>query len=382
MGGDPQTPWGRGPSCGRPPTPARHPVCTPNLPLCAFGGRSPPPPWAYCTAGLVRWVEGRRPVGSRPPPSPPEDQRRDGVPGVGGQPGVRPLRGRRPPAPLRRASRAGSDIAYPTSSLSAVAGLPPLTPPLALILGGPSGGGCGRTPKSAASGHPCGAKPRGGGGAPPTVLILLRNQRSAPRPGRRSTRPASEARPRRSPEVARPTTVVPTTFARTIVAPLARLTTVAPERHARAPTSVRPTPNAHAERSGPSSSPTQRHERSVRSVSCGRLRERALVGKDPEKESWRTSSLRRWLRVALPSLLTAAPATARHQLRALAPPRSERAWLKSARSREPLSSAGVFAALRLASLRSRDLRSCEHSTLPVHPFADAQCYHPRSRIVR
>ena len=25
--------------------------------------------------------------------------------------------------------------------------------------------------------HPCGAKPRGGGGAPPTNLILLRNQR-------------------------------------------------------------------------------------------------------------------------------------------------------------------------------------------------------------
>ena len=54
----------------------------------------------------------------------------------------------------------------------------------------------------------------------------------------------------------------------------------------------------------------------------------------------------------------ATPATARHQLRALAPPRSERAWHKSARSREPLSYAGVFATLRLASLRSRDHRSC------------------------
>ena len=31
--------------------------------------------------------------------------------------------------------------------------------------------------------HPCGAKPRGGGGAPPTPLILLRNQRRGRRPG-------------------------------------------------------------------------------------------------------------------------------------------------------------------------------------------------------
>ena len=57
------------------------------------------------------------------------------------------------------------------------------------------GGSLGGPPKNGASGTPCGAKPRGGGGAPPTNLILLRNQRSRPRRSSPTRSPA--ARPAR-----------------------------------------------------------------------------------------------------------------------------------------------------------------------------------------
>ena len=217
-----------------------------NVPQFAQGGTPP----GLFTAGVSLRTPRINPEGEE------EGGRRWVVEGVApgrvprhrwGQPSGSPVQ-----SPLGLPFCSSATIGWPTGSVS---GRSPPHPPLSFDPRGSREAWALGGPKKGLSGTPCGAKPRGGGGAPPTVLILLRNQRSAPRPGRRSTRPASEARPRRSPEVARPTTVVPTTFARTIVAPLARLTTVAPERHERAPASVRPTPNAHAERSGPSSTP-------------------------------------------------------------------------------------------------------------------------------
>ena len=58
-------------------------------------------------------------------------------------------------------------------------------PPLALILGG------GKMRKNCTFFPPCGAKSRGSGGAPPTTLILLRNQRRGRRP---SVSQAADAR--------------------------------------------------------------------------------------------------------------------------------------------------------------------------------------------
>ena len=56
------------------------------------------------------------------------------------------------------------------------AGALPLPPQGFDPRGGPEGGPL-RGPKKCPPDPPCGAKPRGGGGAPPTGLILLRNQR-------------------------------------------------------------------------------------------------------------------------------------------------------------------------------------------------------------
>ena len=60
-------------------------------------------------------------------------------------------------------------------------GCPPPNPTWSLILGGlaklASGGPCGTPSEKWPILTPCGAKSRGGGGAPPTTLILLRNQR-------------------------------------------------------------------------------------------------------------------------------------------------------------------------------------------------------------
>ena len=67
--------------------------------------------------------------------------------------------------------------------------------------GGPEGDPL-RGSKKCPPDPPCGAKPRGGGGAPPTGLILLRNQRPA-RPRRRAA-----VSPSRTPALA-PTTPAP-----------------------------------------------------------------------------------------------------------------------------------------------------------------------------
>ena len=80
-------------------------------------------------------------------------------------------------------------------SLATLVGKGPPHPPKGIDPRGVSAGAL-EGPKSAASGPPCGAKPRGGGGAPPTNLILLRNQFEATeRPAAARTVPASTCLP-------------------------------------------------------------------------------------------------------------------------------------------------------------------------------------------
>ena len=99
-----------------------------------------------------------------------------------GQPSGSPVQ-----SPLGLPFCSSATIGWPTGSVS---GRSPPHPPLSFDPRGSREAWALGGPKKGLSGTPCGAKPRGGGGAPPTNLILLRNQRSAPRPGRRSTRPA------------------------------------------------------------------------------------------------------------------------------------------------------------------------------------------------
>ena len=80
------------------------------------------------------------------------------------------------------------------------AGALPLPPQGFDPRGGPEGGPL-RGPKKCPPDPPCGAKPRGGGGAPPTGLILLRNQlpSESPRAAAAAASPTAPAPPLRGP---------------------------------------------------------------------------------------------------------------------------------------------------------------------------------------
>ena len=85
-----------------------------------------------------------------------------------GQPSGSPVQ-----SPLGLPFCSSATIGWPTGSVS---GRSPPHPPLSFDPRGSREAWALGGPKKGLSGTPCGAKPRGGGGAPPTNLILLRNQ--------------------------------------------------------------------------------------------------------------------------------------------------------------------------------------------------------------
>ena len=87
-----------------------------------------------------------------------------------GQPSGSPVQ-----SPLGLPFCSSATIGWPTGSVS---GRSPPHPPLSFDPRGSREAWALGGPKKGLSGTPCGAKPRGGGGAPPTNLILLRNQRT------------------------------------------------------------------------------------------------------------------------------------------------------------------------------------------------------------
>ena len=86
-----------------------------------------------------------------------------------GQPSGSPVQ-----SPLGLPFCSSATIGWPTGSVS---GRSPPHPPLSFDPRGSREAWALGGPKKGLSGTPCGAKPRGSGGAPPTNLILLRNQR-------------------------------------------------------------------------------------------------------------------------------------------------------------------------------------------------------------
>ena len=133
-----------------------------------------------------------------PPREEPEDQARRGRRGPSKGPSAFGwVQSPQAPGPLRaQRSLPGTGREFHSRRL---VGRGPPHPPLGLILGGPPAAGGSLPavgPRIPASGTPCGAKPRGGGGAPPTNLILLRNQcRCVPRRDRRAHTATGGPRP-------------------------------------------------------------------------------------------------------------------------------------------------------------------------------------------
>ena len=188
--GQPQTPAPRGHvgvnggGGGTPTAVARSAEMCPN----SLRGGTPP---GLFTAGVSLRTPRINPEGEE------EGGRRWVVEGVApgrvprhrwGQPSGSPVQ-----SPLGLPFCSSATIGWPTGSVS---GRSPPHPPLSFDPRGSREAWALGGPKKGLSGTPCGAKPRGGGGAPPTNLILLRNQFEATeRPAAARTVPAPRGLP-------------------------------------------------------------------------------------------------------------------------------------------------------------------------------------------